>query len=70
MEFRDQKRNTLIDLIDILDDNQASDYLLNEVTLAESMQMVSKNVYRTFSNKSKYLSNELNCMLMNLFWFV
>ena len=54
VEFREQKRNTLIELIDILDDNEASEYLLNQEIVAESMIMVSKNVYRTFSNKSKW----------------
>lgn len=53
VEFREQKRNILIELIDILDNNEASSLLLNQETLAESMIMISKNVYRTFTNKSK-----------------
>ena len=52
IEFRDKKREILIELIDILDDNEADNYLLNADILAESMEMISKNVYRTFTNKS------------------
>lgn len=52
VEFRDKKRETLIELIDILDDNEAPEYLLNETVLKEAMIMVSKNIYRTFSNKN------------------
>lgn len=51
-EFRDKKRETLIELIDVLDENQAYEYLLNEDILSESMMMVSKNIYRTFQNKN------------------
>jgi len=43
----------MIDLIDILDDNNAYDYLLTEEILQESMQMIEKNIFRTFANKSK-----------------
>ena len=53
VEFKDKKRETLIELIDILDDSEAYDTLLNESILKESMAMIAKNVYRTFSNKSK-----------------
>jgi hypothetical protein len=53
IEFRDKKREILIELIDILDDNEAHEYLMNADILAESMVMISKNVYRTFTNKSK-----------------
>jgi hypothetical protein len=53
IEFKEQKRNVLIELIDVLEDNEAVDILLNQEILAESMIMISKNVYRTFANKSK-----------------
>ncbi len=43
----------LIELIDILDEHSASDYLLNQEVLGASMVMVEKNIFRTFSNKSK-----------------
>lgn len=52
IEFKEAKRNILIELIDILDDSEAPETLLNEEVLQESMQMISKNVYRTFTNKA------------------
>jgi hypothetical protein len=42
----------MIELIDILDDTNAQDYLLNENILKESMIMIEKNIFRTFTNKS------------------
>ena len=60
IEFKDKKREILIELIDILDDNQAYDYLLNEEILKESMIMITKNISRTFSNKSKFFYSFLN----------
>jgi len=52
VEFKDKKRETLIELIDILDDNEAAEYLLTDEIMKESMVMITKNVYRTFQNKS------------------
>ena len=43
----------LIELIDILDDSYASDFLLNQGILEATMVMVEKNIFRTFTNKSK-----------------
>ena len=51
-EFRDKKRETLIEMIDVLDESDAQKYLLNEETLSHSMEMVDKNIYRTFANKN------------------
>ena len=66
VDFKDKKREILIELIDILDDNQAYDYLLNEDILRESMSMISKNISRTFSNKSKFrISNLISFELFN-----
>jgi hypothetical protein len=42
----------MIELIDILDDDNAQDNLLNEHILKESMVMIEKNIFRTFVNKS------------------
>jgi len=42
----------LIDLIDILDDQSAFDYLLTEENLRESMKMIEVNIFRTFANKN------------------
>ena len=54
VDFRDKKREVIIELIDILDDPNAPDYLLNEDILQCSIVMIEKNIFRTFSNKSKY----------------
>jgi hypothetical protein len=48
VEFREKKREVLIELIDVLDESNAYDYLMNEDILRASMDMISKNVYRTF----------------------
>ena len=40
-------------MIDILDDQNAYDYLLTEEILKESMMMIEANIFRTFANKSK-----------------
>jgi len=53
VEFRDKKREVMIELIDVLDDPSAVDYLLNEDILQCSVTMIEKNIFRTFSNKSK-----------------
>ena len=52
IEFRDKKREVLIELIDVLDDQDATHTLLTEEILEASMQMIGRNVYRTFTNKS------------------
>lgn len=54
IEFRDKKKEVLIELIDVLDDNNAYDQLLNKDILCESIAMIEKNIFRTFQNKSKY----------------
>ena len=51
-EFKDKKRETLIELIDVLDEFEAQNYLLNEEILQQSMNMTDKNIYRTFANKN------------------
>jgi hypothetical protein len=53
VEFRDKKREILIELIDVLDDGLAFDYLLTEDTLQHAMVMIERNIFRTFTNKSK-----------------
>jgi CTP:phosphocholine cytidylyltransferase-like protein len=47
----------MIELIDILDDGEiAEEYLHNEEILRASIVMIEKNIFRTFANKSKYIS--------------
>jgi serine/threonine-protein phosphatase 2A regulatory subunit B' len=50
--LRDKKREVLIELIDVLDDQDATHTLLTEEILEASMEMISRNVYRTFTNKN------------------
>ncbi len=52
-EFKDQKKDTLIDVIDVLDDPAASQYLFNEQILKDAIKMVEVNIFRTFTNKCK-----------------
>ena len=55
VEFKEKKRETMIELIDILDEGEtAEEYLHTEEILRESMIMIEKNIFRTFQNKSKY----------------
>jgi hypothetical protein len=54
LEFKEQKKETMIDLIDTLDDtNLAPQYLFNEPILKEVIKLVETNIFRTFTNKSK-----------------
>lgn len=52
VEFRDSKRETLIELIDALDEQMAEDYLHTESILQSCMDMIEANIFRTFSNKN------------------
>ena len=54
MEFKEKKREIMIELIDILDDGEvAEEYLHTEDILRSSITMIEKNIFRTFANKSK-----------------
>ena len=59
-EFKEKKKEVLIELIDILDDSDSQDFLFNVDILSEAMEMISRNVYRTFTNKSKFSFLSLN----------
>ena len=48
MEFKELKREILIELIDVLDDNQAGEYLHTDDILKASIITVQKNIFRTF----------------------
>jgi serine/threonine-protein phosphatase 2A regulatory subunit B' len=59
-EFKEQKKECMIDLIDTLDDpNLAPQYLFNEQILKEAIKLVESNIFRTFSNKSNSFSSLL-----------
>lgn len=53
LEFKEKKREIMIELIDILDDGEiAEEYLHNEDILRSSIVMIEKNIFRTFANKN------------------
>lgn len=52
-DFKDFKKDTLIEIIDILEDPGAISVLINEQILKEAIKMIEVNVFRTFTNKSK-----------------
>jgi len=54
-EFKENKKECLIELIDILDENEAPETIINEKVLIEAFKMIQANLFRTFSNKSKRL---------------
>lgn len=54
IDFRDKKKEVLIELIDILDETSAYDHLLTKEILVESIDMIERNIFRTFQNKSKF----------------
>ena len=53
VDFKDAKKECLIELIDVLEENDAPDTLINEKVLTESFKMIQINLFRTFTNKCK-----------------
>jgi len=53
VDFKDAKKECLIELIDVLEENDAPDTLINEKVLTESFKMIQTNLFRTFTNKCK-----------------
>lgn len=56
LDVKDEKKECLIELIDVLDENEAVDTLMNEKILQEAFSTIGLNLFRTFANKSKTLS--------------
>jgi hypothetical protein len=52
-ELKEDKKECLIEVIDLLDEQEAPDCLFNEKILEAAVNMISANLFRTFSNKSK-----------------
>ena len=52
-ELKDDKKECLIELIDVLNEPEAAEVLLNDKILTEAFKMISANLFRTFANKSK-----------------
>lgn len=55
-EVKDEKKECLIELIDVLDENDAYDCLHTEQILKEAVVTIGANLFRTFANKSKTLT--------------
>ena len=53
VELKDAKKECLIEIIDVLDEAEAAEYVIKERVLEAAMQMVSANLFRTFANKSR-----------------
>ena len=53
VELKESKKETLIEIIDLLDEQEAPDYVINEKILEASFKMISMNLFRTFANKSE-----------------
>jgi len=54
-DLKDQKKECLIEIIDVLDEPEAAEYIIKERVLEAAMLMLSANLFRTFANKSKKL---------------
>jgi hypothetical protein len=54
VDLKEIKKDCLIELIDLLDTQEAPDYVMNEQILSESMKTIAANLFRTFANKSKW----------------
>jgi len=55
-ELKEAKKECLIELIDVLEENEAPDTVINEKVLIEAFRMIQANLFRTFTNKGKLLS--------------
>jgi hypothetical protein len=56
-ELKEAKKECLIELIDVLEENEAPDTVINEKVLVEAFRMIQANLFRTFTNKGKLLSD-------------
>ena len=53
IDFKENKKECLIDVIGFIDDNEAVDTVINEKVLTKVIKMISANLFRTFLNKGK-----------------
>lgn len=51
-DLKDQKKECLIEIIDVLDEPEAAEYIIKERVLEAAMLMLSANLFRTFANKN------------------
>lgn len=66
VDFKEAKKECLIELIDILEDNDAPDTVINEKVLNEAFKMIQVNLFRTFTNKSKHYFTKLHSQQENI----
>lgn len=59
IELKEDKKECLIEMIDVLDESEAADVLLSDKIMAEAFKMICSNLFRTFTNKSKQKLNNL-----------
>ena len=57
VELKEAKKECLVEIIDVLDEPEAADYIFKERVLEAAMQMISANLFRTFANKSKLFAS-------------
>ena len=53
-ELKESKKECLVEIIDVLDEPEAADYVIKERVLEAAIQMIRTNLFRTFANKSKF----------------
>ena len=56
IDLKEDKKECLIELIDVLDEAESADMISNEKIIQEAFTMIATNLFRTFPNKSKTLS--------------
>jgi hypothetical protein len=56
LELKEDKKECLIELIDVLDESDAATTVLVDKVLTDAFQMIGINLFRAFANKSKTLS--------------
>ena len=52
-DLKEAKKECLVEIIDVLDEPEAAEYIIKERVLEAAISMVSANLFRTFANKSK-----------------
>ena len=66
VDLKEAKKECLIEIIDVLDEPEAAEYIIKERVLDAAMQMISANLFRTFANKSKFPSHCVRSSVVHL----
>lgn len=70
VDLKEQKKECLIEIIDLLDEPKAADYVINEKVLREAIRVIKINLFRTFSNKGNLSTNIYSVHFSSLTNFV